>query len=43
MFNDLFSLVSDACPDDLSVKLEGKVKNTNRYTEINDIVKFGKV
>lgn len=43
MFNDLFSLVSETCPDDLSVKVEGKVKNTNRYSEINDILKFGKV
>ena len=43
MFNDLYSLVSDVCPDDLNILVEWKVDDCKRYAEVNDIMKFGKV
>lgn len=43
IFDDLFDLISKTHPDDLKINIEGKVNDTSRYSEINDLVPFWKV
>ena len=43
MFDDLYNLATEVCPDDLNVTMEGKVNDKNRYLEVDKAVEFGKV
>ena len=43
MFDDLYNLATDVCPDDLNITMEGKVNDKNRYLEVDKAVEFGKV
>ncbi|MEI6059018.1 MAG: hypothetical protein WCP89_04585 [archaeon] len=43
MFDDLYSLSTNICPDDLDITVEGKVLDKNRFLEIDEKLPYGKV